>query len=417
MVPGYLNANAALLAGAGILALLRAAGIIGNEALAVGALIFATFLLWEVLRPSRAAPAPPTAPPEPPEPDPDSLGGRIPFPLLLLDTDGIVRYANGPATDLFGEAVAGSHVSNAIRDPGFSEALNAARLSGERREAEFGMGRDPERQFRAWIRASWQQEAEPGEKQGNLLVCLDERTEIHRGRELHRDFVANASHELRTPLATVAGCIETLRGHARDDPEASERFTDVMLRETDRMRRIVSDLLSLNSIEMQEHVRPTDRVDAVALAREALASRPPSATRGIHVRLPGRPLVIHGARVDLLHALDNILANAENHAGGRVRHAGPPHWRQGGDRGRGSGSGRSGRAPSVPHGEVLPGERGRQPEPGRNRARSRHSQARGIPTQGGAPDRERTGRRQPIHAPVRSRRGSRLSQARRCPCP
>ena len=326
MVPGYLNANAALLAGAGILALLRAAGIIGNEALAVGALIFATFLLWEVLRPSRAAPAPPTAPPEPPEPDPDSLGGRIPFPLLLLDTDGIVRYANGPATDLFGEAVAGSHVSNAIRDPGFSEALNAARLSGERREAEFGMGRDPERQFRAWIRASWQQEAEPGEKQGNLLVCLDERTEIHRGRELHRDFVANASHELRTPLATVAGCIETLRGHARDDPEASERFTDVMLRETDRMRRIVSDLLSLNSIEMQEHVRPTDRVDAVALAREALASRPPSATRGIHVRLPGRPLVIHGARVDLLHALDNILANAENHAGGvsamRVRRIG-----------------------------------------------------------------------------------------------
>ena len=57
-----------------------------------------------------------------------------------------------------------------------------------------------------------------------------------------------------------------------------------------------------------------------------LASRPPSATRGIHVRLPGRPLVIHGARVDLLHALDNILANAENHAGGasamRVRRIG-----------------------------------------------------------------------------------------------
>ena len=305
---------------------LRAGGIIGNEALAVGALIFAAYLLRDVLRPSRAAPAPPTAPPEPPGPDPDSLGGRIPFPLLLLNTDGIVRYANGPATDLFGEAVAGSHVSNAIRDPGFSEALNAARLSGAWRDVEFGLGRDPERQFLAWIRASWPQEAEPGEKEGNLLVCLDERTEIHRGRELHRDFVDNASHELRTPLATVAGCIETLRGHARDDPEASERFTGVMLRETDRMRRIVSDLLSLNRIEMQEHVPPTDRVDAVAIAREALASRPSSAKRGIQVRLPGRPLVIHGARVELLHALDNILANAENHAGGvsamRVRRPG-----------------------------------------------------------------------------------------------
>ena len=315
----------ALLAGTGILAAMWAAGLIGREALAVGVLVLAGVALWGTLRRPEPAPAEAAEEPGPPVPDPDDLGGRIPFPLLLLGPDGVVRYTNGPAASLVGEAVVGSHVSTAIRDPGFLEALNEARRSAVWRETDFGLGRDPERQFRAWIRASWNREAN-GVATGDLLVCLHERTEIHRGRELHRDFVANASHELRTPLATVAGCIETLRGHARDDPEASERFTGIMQRETDRMRRIVSDLLSLNNIEMQEHVRPTDRVDAVAIAREALASRPPSASRGIRFQAPDHRLVMFGTRVELLHALDNILANAEFHAGGassvEVRHSG-----------------------------------------------------------------------------------------------
>ena len=317
MIPG--SVLPALLAGAGVLAVMWAAGLIGSEALAVGVAFGAGIALWGVGR--RTAPAEPVAEyeppaPEPPAPDPDDLGGRIPFPLLLLGPDGIVRYANEPAASLFGEAAAGSHVSTAIRDPGFSDALNEARRSSDWREIDFGLGRDPERHFRAWIRASRNPETEGGAEERDLLVCLDERTEIHRGRELHRDFVANASHELRTPLATVAGCIETLRGHARDDPEASERFTGIMQRETDRMRQIVTDLLSLNSIEMQEHVRPTDRVDAVAIAREALASRPHSASSGTRFEAPDQPLVMFGTRVELLHALNNILANAEFHAGG-----------------------------------------------------------------------------------------------------
>ena len=305
----------ALLAGVGILAATWAAGLIGSGALAVGVLLLAGVALWGTLRRPEPVPADTCEEPGPLIPDPDDLGGRIPFPLLLLGPDDVIRYANGPAVSLVGEAVTGSHVSTAIRDPGFLEALNEARSSAVWRETDFVLGRDPEQQFRAWIRSSRNQEAD-GAATGDMLVCLHERTEIHRSRELHRDFVANASHELRTPLATVAGCIETLRGHARDDPEASERFTSIMQREIDRMRRIVSDLLSLNSIEMQEHVRPTDRVDAVAIARESVDSRPPSESRGIRFQAPDHRLVMFGARVELLHALDNILANAEFHAGG-----------------------------------------------------------------------------------------------------
>ena len=75
------------------------------------------------------------------------------------------------------------------------------------------------------------------------------------------DFVANASHEIRTPLATLSGCIETLRGPARDDAQARERFLGMMDDQGQRMAMLVEDLLSLSRIELREHSRPTGEID------------------------------------------------------------------------------------------------------------------------------------------------------------
>ncbi|KAK0329465.1 hypothetical protein LTR94_036730, partial [Friedmanniomyces endolithicus] len=75
------------------------------------------------------------------------------------------------------------------------------------------------------------------------------------------DFLANASHELRTPLASLSGFIETLKGHAKDDPKARDKFLDIMAVQADRMRRLVADLLSLSRIELNEHIAPLGRVN------------------------------------------------------------------------------------------------------------------------------------------------------------
>ena len=77
---------------------------------------------------------------------------------------------------------------------------------------------------------------------------------------MRRDFVANVSHELRTPLTALMGFIETLRGPARNDAAAAERFLNIMQDEAERMNRLVGDLMSLNRVESDERVRPTDVV-------------------------------------------------------------------------------------------------------------------------------------------------------------
>jgi two-component system phosphate regulon sensor histidine kinase PhoR len=78
---------------------------------------------------------------------------------------------------------------------------------------------------------------------------------------MRADFVANASHELKTPIAGIMGFIETLRGPARDDAAARERFLGIMAEQAERMRRLVDDLLMLSRIEQHEHARPAAAVD------------------------------------------------------------------------------------------------------------------------------------------------------------
>jgi signal transduction histidine kinase len=83
---------------------------------------------------------------------------------------------------------------------------------------------------------------------------------LRAARQMQVDFVANVSHELRTPLTSVKGTVETLRDGAVDDPEVRDRFLETVETETDRLIRLVNDLLLLSRADSQ----------ALNLRREAL---------------------------------------------------------------------------------------------------------------------------------------------------
>ncbi len=96
---------------------------------------------------------------------------------------------------------------------------------------------------------------------------------------MRADFVANASHELRTPLAALSGFIDTLRGSAREDPAARERFLAIMQVQADRMARLIDDLLSLSRIELNAICgRKPRSISAPSSGRSPTACRPWRAT-------------------------------------------------------------------------------------------------------------------------------------------
>lgn len=107
---------------------------------------------------------------------------------------------------------------------------------------------------------------------GRLSRAFNDMTgRLRSARQMQVDFVANVSHELRTPLTAVKGTVETLRDGAMDDLEARDRFLATIESETDRMIRLVNDLLLLSRADSEALNLRRETLDLVALAQETIS--------------------------------------------------------------------------------------------------------------------------------------------------
>jgi two-component system phosphate regulon sensor histidine kinase PhoR len=122
---------------------------------------------------------------------------------------------------------------------------------------------------------------------------------------------------LRTPLAALSGFIDTLRGSAREDPAARERFLAIMQAQADRMARLIDDLLSLSRIELNAHVRPDKEVDLGPIVRQVTDGLQTLARdRGVEIKTIGAsdPLLVPGDRDELIRVFENLVENALKYA-------------------------------------------------------------------------------------------------------
>jgi two-component system phosphate regulon sensor histidine kinase PhoR len=186
----------------------------------------------------------------------EAVIASLPDPLIMLDRARRIVRANQAAESALGTPLAGRDLIAVLRSPQVIDAVAGAFDSGEGRIVEFSLPVPVERAFLARV----QPLPRPIADGTVALLTLHDITQVKRTDRMRVDFVANASHELRTPLSTLVGFIETLRGPAREDAGARERFLAIMHEQGQRMSRLVADLLSLSRIELNEHTPPTGDV-------------------------------------------------------------------------------------------------------------------------------------------------------------
>ncbi len=256
----------------------------------------------------------------------------LPDPMILLDDRRRAVRANAAASEMFASDIVGRDLASTLRHPAVLAAADAVLRGEGERMVEFALGLPVERQLSARIAPLHAHVAA-----GAAIVTLHDLTASKRSEQMRADFVANASHELRTPLATLLGFIETLRGPARDDREAHDRFLAIMHEQASRMARLIEDLLSLSRIEMNEHVLPTGRANlrhvlgSVAATLELRAK-----ARGMRIvlDLPEDLPEVVGEPDELAQVFQNLFDNAikYSHEGSPIeisaridrRAAGPP---------------------------------------------------------------------------------------------
>ncbi|WP_078393239.1 cell wall metabolism sensor histidine kinase WalK [Shouchella patagoniensis] len=156
-----------------------------------------------------------------------------------------------------------------------------------------------------------------------LITVLHDVTEKEKSENERREFVANVSHELRTPLTTMKSYLEALADGAMDDKEIAPHFLGVTQNETDRMIRLVNDLLQLSKMDSQDYQLSTHWVELGSFLH-SIVERFEMIVKDkniyFHRHIVKQPTYVKIDTDKMTQVLDNIVSNAMKYSpsGGNV---------------------------------------------------------------------------------------------------
>jgi len=228
--------------------------------------------------------------------------------VIVVDPHGRLQLANEAARRMLrlDDLPVGRHYLESIRHPAIAE-LVAAALSGRAPDAlQLSPPRDPSRTIMA--RAT---PASGGGAHGAVLV-LHDITDLRRADQIRRDFVANVSHELRTPLTAIRGYVEALLDTDASG-EQGRTFLGIIARHSERMERLVKDLLRLARLDAGQETLDIISCDTRNLVQGVIGDLGPSAeSRRQRIEIAVKPgaEALHGDPAKVHDALRNLVANA-----------------------------------------------------------------------------------------------------------
>ncbi len=180
--------------------------------------------------------------------------------IIAVDQDLRITLVTPVAKKLLGiagnpENLNVNEASKDVRlDEVFTEAMQSEGVYTNEVAARTAMGRG-HRPLRLYV--------SPMRQDGRVvgaLAIVEDITELRRLEQVRTDFAANVSHELKTPLTSIRGFVETLQAGAIDNPEMAHKFLNIIVMETDRLSRLINDILSISKLESGRDEVTTERI-------------------------------------------------------------------------------------------------------------------------------------------------------------
>jgi two-component system phosphate regulon sensor histidine kinase PhoR len=232
-----------------------------------------------------------------------SAAQAMPDAVIVLGAEDRISWCNTTAERYFGLDVAkdtGQPILNLVRHPDFAEYLDR----GDYAEPfMLRLARGEALVLAVRVVAYGQDE--------KLLLSRDV-TQAEKLEVMRRDFVANVSHELKTPLTVVSGFLETIAdGNVKLEAPRGRQVLGLMRSQTDRMLRLIDDLLTLSTLESTAAPARETAIDVHALLRLAHEeARALSGGRHSIVLEPGPAATLWGDEREVRSAIANLVSNA-----------------------------------------------------------------------------------------------------------
>ena len=243
--------------------------------------------------------------------------------IIAVDADLRVIFVTSVAKKLLGivgnaEGMLIHEASKDVRlDELFKEAMRQDGVYTNEVAARTAVGRG-HRPLRLYVSCMRQEGRIVG-----ALAIVEDITELRRLEQVRTDFAANVSHELKTPLTSIQGFVETLDAGAIDNPEMAHKFLRIIMMETERLTRLINDILSISKLESGDTEVATERIRLDKKAHdvcEMLSIHASEKQVTINNRLNDEPVYIIGNPDRVEQLLINLTENAikYNKPGGSV---------------------------------------------------------------------------------------------------
>jgi two-component system phosphate regulon sensor histidine kinase PhoR len=232
--------------------------------------------------------------------------------LLVLDARGHISLVNPAAEKLLGlqrDAALGLAPLEVLRSHEMDDLLKMAVHQEGGSSAEITLVH-PRRRILAGTAVAMRDAQ--GIVQGTVLALRD-ITQLKRLEEMRMEFVLNVSHELRTPLTAIQGYAETLLDGGFADRENAQKFLEIIHRHSERLGRLLNDLLELSNIELEKtplHLRPVPILELARQTVTLLTSQAEKKRIHLSTAIPEELPPVLGDRDRLVQILVNLVDNA-----------------------------------------------------------------------------------------------------------
>lgn len=239
------------------------------------------------------------------------LFDTLPDILIMLDKNLQIIRGNKAAQQFFGKTIAELHVTELINAEMLRQNINLASERKQKVEFEFELHNhlNINKNFKVALYKF------PVKTQDAIFMVMIMRdiTESKKNERLFADFVANASHEIRTPLTTIIGMVETIQNMDESEHEAKKQFLNIVQDQSQRMNKLINDLLSLSKIERNEYEKPNSIIDFTLILDKVIEQLSFAAfARDIRIKLEKKdsPTHIIGDESEIEQVFVNLLSNA-----------------------------------------------------------------------------------------------------------
>jgi two-component system phosphate regulon sensor histidine kinase PhoR len=224
--------------------------------------------------------------------------------IIILNRFNIIVYNNKVAIENFGADLEGKHIGSEIRIPELLEAIDQIKIDKKQKKLEVELNIPVFKFYKVSLAII---------KSDQILILIRDFTEMRKSQNMRSDFIANASHELRTPLVSLKGFLETISDSAKDDPSSQKKFINIMKEEAGKMERLLDDLMSLSRIELQEHIRPKDKVNIIELIENIIllnSNKAKEKNISVKLKINDNEKFVIGDKEKLSAVFLNLLDNA-----------------------------------------------------------------------------------------------------------